>query len=102
MAESLKKVEFSFDILEKTIHRNQITQRADLESISTEIGKKIAAIEQQIEDYNFPKMRKDMDNIINMFELEIKVKDHEFLPEMGLQRGSKKLHWLNKRTLKNL
>lgn len=24
------------------------------------------------------------------------------MPEMGLPRGSKKLHWLNKRTLKNL
>lgn len=30
------------------------------------------------------------------------MKDYEFLPELGLQRGSKKLHWLNRRTLKNL
>lgn len=30
------------------------------------------------------------------------MKDHEFIPDVGLQRGSKKLHWLNKRILKNL
>lgn len=61
--DSLKKLEFSFDILEKTMHRNQVTIRADLESINNELSKKIVAIQEQIEEYNFPKMRIDMDRI---------------------------------------
>lgn len=45
------------------MHRNQVTIRADLESINNELSKKIVAIQEQIEEYNFPKMRIDMDRI---------------------------------------
>lgn len=51
------------------MHRNQTTLRSDLESNSAELGKKIHAIQQQIEEYNFPKMRQDMDSIARMIEL---------------------------------
>jgi hypothetical protein len=39
---------------------------------------------------------------LKLFDLEIKVKDHNFAPDQALMQKNRNLHWLNKRILKNL
>lgn len=48
------------------------------------------------------KIKRENEQILGLFELEIKVKDHQFVPDQALLSLNRKLHWLNKRTLKNL
>lgn len=48
------------------------------------------------------RIKRDNEHILKLFDLEIKIRDHNFVPDQPLLHKNRNLHWLNKRTLKNL
>jgi len=48
------------------------------------------------------RIRKENEQILQLFDLEIKVKSFPFVPDPSLLQTNRNLHWLNKKTLKNL
>lgn len=47
-------------------------------------------------------MKRENEEILKLFDLEIKVKDHKFTPDLTLMQKNTNFHWLNKHILKNL